>query len=115
VINNLDSKPSILRNVSAPTGHWLELHLVGDVAKRAPRDATGAIAYLTTGKARQRKDLVSGGSYCSQNDMTIHFGLGDSVKVDKLEIHWPDGSIETPVIRNIDRKLTIIEGKGVAK
>jgi enediyne biosynthesis protein E4 len=115
VINNLDSKPSLLRNVSAPTGHWLELHLVGDVAKRSPRDAAGAIVYLTTGKVRQRQDLVSGGGYCSQNDMNVHFGIGEASKVDKLEIRWPDGFIETPEVRNIDRKLTIVEGKGVAK
>jgi hypothetical protein len=115
VINNADSKPTILRNVATPTGHWLELHLAGDVSKKSPRDAIGAIAYVTTGKIRQRRDVISGGSYASQNDLTLHFGLGAATSVDKLEIKWPDGTSETINVPGIDRKLTVIEGKGIAK
>ena len=115
VINNVDSKPTILRNTNTPVGHWLELRLVGDVSKKSPRDAIGAIAYLTTGKVRQRQDVISGGSYSSQNDMPLHFGLGAVTSVDKLEIKWPDGSSEIVAIPAIDRKLTIVEGKGIAK
>jgi len=115
VINNADSKPTVLKNVSAPVGHWLELHLVGDVSRKSPRDAIGAIAYVTTGKLRQRQDVVSGAGYSSQNDMTLHFGLGESNRIDKLEIKWPDGYVETVDVPSVDRKLTIVEGKGVAK
>ncbi len=115
VINNADSKPTILKNVAAPVGHWLALRLVGDVGKRSPRDAIGAIVYVTTGKVRQRQDVISGGSYASQNDLTLHFGLGAATSVDKVEIKWPDGSSETVNIPGIDRKLTVIEGKGVVK
>ena len=39
VINNADSKPTVLKNVTAPAGHWLELRLVGDVSRKSPRDA----------------------------------------------------------------------------
>ncbi len=115
VINNIDSKPTILKNVSVPVGHWLDLHLVGDIAKKSPKDAIGAIAYVTTGKLRRRMDVISGGGYASQNDMSLHFGLGDSQRVDKAEIKWPDGSLETIEITGIDRKLTAMEGKGVVK
>ena len=115
VINNADSKPTILKNVAAPVGHWLALRLVGDVGKKSPRDAIGAIVYVTTGKVRQRQDVISGGSYASQNDLTLHFGLGAATSVDKVEVKWPDGSSETVNIPGIDRKLTVIEGKGVVK
>ena len=115
VVNNIDAKPAVLRNVAAPAGHWLALKLIGDVAKKSSRDAIGAIAYLTTGKVRQRQDVISGGSYASQNEMTLHFGLGEAIKVDKLEIKWPDGSVENINVPGIDRKLTIVEGKGIAK
>lgn len=115
VINNVDSKPTVLKNVTAEPGHWLSLHLVGDVAKKSPRDAVGAIVYLTTGKIRQRQDVVSGGGYASQNDPTLHFGLGAATSVDKVEIKWPDGTLETVAIPGVDRKLTVIEGKGLAK
>jgi hypothetical protein len=112
VINNLDAKPVVLRNVAASSGHWLGLRLVGDVAKKSPRDAIGSIAYVTTGNLRQRQDVVSGAVYCSQNDMTLHFGLGAATKVDKLEIVWSDGSVETFDVPAIDRVVTITEGKG---
>jgi len=112
VINNLDAKPVVLRNIAATSGHWLGLKLIGDVAKKSPRDAIGSVAYLTTGNLRQRQDVVSGAVYCSQNDMTLHFGLGAATKVDKLEIKWPDGSVETFDVPAIDRVVTITQGKG---
>jgi enediyne biosynthesis protein E4 len=114
IINNTDSKPTLLKNVAAGAGHWLELRLIGDVAKKSPRDAIGAIAYVTTGKLRQREDVISGASYASQNDMTLHFGLGAATSIDKLEIKWSDGSSEIVPVPGIDRKLTITEGKGVS-
>ena len=43
---------------------------------------------------RQRQDVLSGAIYCSQNDLTLHFGLGAATKVDKLEIKWANGSVE---------------------
>ncbi|MCA1573461.1 MAG: CRTAC1 family protein [Acidobacteria bacterium] len=115
VLNNIDSKPAILRNVSALSNHWLDIRLVGDVAKKSPRDAIASIAYLTTGKVRQRQDVVSGAVYCSQNDMTLHFGLGAATKVDKLEILWPDGTWETIDVPVVDTKLKIIQGKGLSR
>jgi hypothetical protein len=115
VINNIDTKPAVLRNGASPGGHWLNLRLTGDVAKKTPRDAIGTIAYLTTGKIRQRQDVVSGAVYCSQNDMTLHFGLGSATTVDKLEIHWANGGVETFNVPLIDKTLTIAQGKGARK
>jgi enediyne biosynthesis protein E4 len=114
VINNLDGKPVVLRNTAASPGHWLGLRLVGDVSKQSPRDAIGSIAYLTAGNIRQRQDVISGAVYCSQNDMTLHFGLGAATKVDKLEIKWPDGSSESFDVSAIDKVITITQGKGIS-
>ena len=113
VINNIDSAPTVLRNVTRPSGHWLELRLIGDPARKSPRDAIGAIAYVTTGNLRQRADVVSGGSYASQNDLRLHFGLGAASRIDKLEVKWPDGTMENVTVPGCDRLLTIVEGKGV--
>jgi hypothetical protein len=115
VINNIDSAPSIWRNVATPAGHWLNVRLVGDVEKKTPRDAIGSIAYLTAGKIRQRLDVISGAVYCSQNDMTLHFGLGAATKVDKLEIQWANGALEAFDVPAIDKTVTIIQGKGAGK
>ncbi len=112
VINNLDAKPVVLRNVAATNSHWLGLRLIGDVAKKSPRDAIGSTAYVTTGTVRQRQDVLSGAVYCSQNDMTLHFGLGAATKIDKLEIKWPDGSVESFDVPTVDKVITITQGKG---
>ncbi len=114
VINNTDSKPALLKNITMAAGQWLEVRLVGDVSKKSPRDATGAMVFVTTGKLRQRQDVISGASYASQNDMTLHFGLGTATAVDKLEVRWPDGSVETVNVPGVNRKLVVTEGKGIS-
>ena len=110
VINNLDAKPVLLRNVAAASAHWLGVRLVGDVTKESPRDAIGSVVYLTTGNVRQRRDVISGAVYCSQNDMKLHFGLGGAMKVDKLEVKWPDGSTEIVDVPAVDKVVTITQG-----
>ena len=112
VINNLDAKPVVLRNVAATNSHWLGVRLIGDVTKKSPRDAIGSVAYVTTGAVRQRQDVLSGTVFCSQNDMTLHFGLGAATKIDKLEIKWPDGSVESFDVPAVDKVITITQGKG---
>ena len=47
--------------------------------------------------------------------MTLHFGLGDATKVDRLEIHWPDGTVEDVAVPAIDRTINITQGKGANK
>jgi enediyne biosynthesis protein E4 len=118
VLNNCDAAPALLRNVAAGAAgaaknRWLALHLVGDPAKRSPRDATGAVVYLTANGVRQRLDAVSGAGYASQNDPRLFAGLGAAAKVDKLEIRWPGGATETVSVTAVDRVLTITEGRGV--
>ena len=115
VINNLDAAPTVLRSIAAGTGHWLDLRLVGDVSKKTPRDAIGSVAYLTTGKVRQRQDVFSGAIYCSQNDMTLHFGLGAATKIDKLEIQWSNGAVESFDVAGVDKIITLGQGKGSGK
>jgi enediyne biosynthesis protein E4 len=113
VINNMDSAPSLLRNVDADRHHWVELSLVG--GPKSPRDAVGTAVYLTSGGLRQRGDVLSGGSFVSSNDQRVHFGIGDADKVDAVEIHWPSGVIEKVVLPGVDKIFTVEEGKGVRK
>ena len=110
VINVMDGHPVLLRNVSSDHHHWLEMQLVG----KAPRDAVGAVVYLTANGMRQREDVLSGGSYLSSNDQRPHFGLGQATTVDKLEVYWPDGSVEDFAVPGVDRILTLTEGTGAA-
>jgi len=57
---------------------------------------------------------VSGASYASQSDLCVHLGLGTATKVDKLEIHWPNGDIEPITVPAVDKLVIIRQGKGVA-
>ena len=111
VINCIDHTPVLLRNVNADTNHWVGVKLVG--GPKGPRDAVGATVYLTAGGMRQRADVMSGGSYESSNDQRLHFGLGQTVKVDSLEVHWNSGLVEHVTLPGVDRFFVVEEGKGV--
>ncbi len=110
VINVMDGHPVLLRNVSADHNHWLEMRLIG--TGKSPKDAVGASVFLTAGGMRQRSDVLSGGSYLSSNDLRPHFGLGTANSVERLEVHWPSGRVETFPVSGVDRILTLTEGKG---
>jgi hypothetical protein len=109
VIGNLDAAPAILRNVTETKNHWLRLKLVGEVAKNTPRDAIGSTVFVTAGGVRQRFDLFSGASYASNDDQWIHIGIGETAKIDKLEIRWAGGASETVNVLEVDRSVTIRE------
>jgi enediyne biosynthesis protein E4 len=110
VINQLGGAPVLLRNVSPDHHHWLGLKLVG--GPKSPRDAVGATVYLSANGIRQRRDVLSGGSYASSNDQRLHFGLADATSVEALEIHWPDGTVQRAGISSgIDRSYVVEEGK----
>ena len=65
VINDLDSTPTLLRNVVKNDNHWITLKLTGGA--KSPRDAIGAKVFVSAGGARQRVDIFSGGSYASSS------------------------------------------------
>jgi hypothetical protein len=75
----------------------------------------GAKVFLTAGGVRQRADVFSGGSYASNSDPRVHFGLGTATKIDKVEILWPDGFREEVSVPSVDRILTVTEGKGLVE
>jgi hypothetical protein len=112
IINNLDSAPALLRNVAGAKGNWLALKLVGDTSKKTPKDAVGSVVYATAGKLRQRFDVISGASYASQNDQTIHIGLGDATKIDSLEIIWANGETQKITVDKLNRLVTIKQSDG---
>ena len=111
VINNMDGVPVLLRNVNPDHHKWVELKLVG--GPKSPRDAVGATVYLQAGEIRQRGDVLSGGSYLSNNDLRVHFGLGDGTDAGTAEIHWPSGAKETIKLPAVDRIYTVTEGSGI--
>jgi enediyne biosynthesis protein E4 len=113
VLNNIDSTPALLRNVLRNNNHWVTFRLLG--GSGSPRDAIGAKVFLTSNGIRQRSDVISGGSYGSSSDLRVHFGLGDSAKIDDMDVYWPSGKKERIAVPGIDHIFTVVEGKGVSE
>ena len=63
--------------------------------------------------ATQTDEVHSGGSYLSQNDLRLHFGLGSATKVDSIEVRWPSGTVDKIGNLEADRFYSILEGAGV--
>lgn len=92
VVANLKDTPTVLRNDGGNTRHWLRVKLVGT---HCTRDAIGARVTVVAGDLTQIRDAKSGSGYLSQNDLQLHFGLGDVKQVDKVTVRWLCGQIET--------------------
>ena len=102
----------ISSRLDSPAGaHWLSVKLVGT---RSNRSAIGARVRLVTADGRQVQEVRGGGSYYSQNDQRVHFGLGKSTRVERLEIRWPNGLEEMWTDVGIDRTVRLTEGSGAA-
>jgi hypothetical protein len=61
----------------------------------------------------QTDEIHSGGSYLSQNDLRLHFGLGSATKIDSIEVRWPSGVVDKTGSLEADRSYSILEGTGV--
>jgi hypothetical protein len=96
VVNDLDGRPQLLRNEIAEPGHWLLVKLRGSGKNR---EAIGAVVTARAGKLSQVRNVRSGTSYISQDDMRQHFGLGRATTVDAVEVRWPDG--KTTKLENV--------------
>jgi hypothetical protein len=110
VVNNLDGAPLILRNHGVAENHWISFELAGTKSNRL---AIGARLKLVAGGVTQTEEIHSGASYLSQNDLRVHFGLGKATKVDRLEIRWPSGQVETIKDLAPDKFYSVLEGQGV--
>jgi hypothetical protein len=110
VVENLDGKPLILRNQGGNHNHWIEFELAGTKSNRL---ALNARVKAVAGDLVQVDEVRSGGSYLSQNDLRLHFGLGSHERLDRADIIWPSGKTET--INNLaaDRLYAVKEGEGV--
>jgi hypothetical protein len=110
VVENLKGAPTILRAQGGPANHWISFTLEGTTSNRL---ALNARVKATAGDLVQTGEVLSGGSYLSQNDLRVHFGLGSRERVDKVEIHWPGGKTEIFTNLGADHFYHVKEGHGV--
>jgi enediyne biosynthesis protein E4 len=109
LINNQNDPPTLLHNESDQSYHWISIRTVG---MKSNRDGIGARVALVAGGLHQIQEVRSGGSYLSQNDLQVHFGLGTATKIDRIEVRWPSGAIDKMENLAVDRLLTVEEGRG---
>ena len=106
VVTRIGEKPLLLRNKMGAGNHWIAVKLIGT---KSNRDAIGARVRVVAGGVEQWNHVSSSVGYASSSALEVHFGLGATSKVDRIEIFWPSGGhqqVETP---QVDRYLTVRE------
>jgi hypothetical protein len=91
-IVNLNHECKFLRNNKGNQNNWILINLKGT---KSNRDAIGASVKITSGGKTQTAQKKSAVGYLSQNDPRLHFGLGKNDMVEKIEITWPSGTVQT--------------------
>ena len=111
LIVNVGVVADVLRNDGGNRANSL---LVRTIGSKSNRDGIGARLRLSVGGKILFRDIKAGSSYLAQNDLRVHFGLGQALRAERLEVRWPSGAVDT--IENIqaNQVLTVREGMGVA-
>jgi hypothetical protein len=102
----------LLRNdvAAGPRNNWLRIRAVGTVSNR---DAIGTFVRVTPagGKPSPWSLVKTGSSYCSQSELPLTFGLGRATKVDRIEVRWPNGQMQSFPGAAANQTVTIEEGR----
>jgi hypothetical protein len=93
---------ALFRNDGGNRNYWIAFELKGNASNR---DGIGAVVRVKSGSSRQVQMLKSGGSYCSQSQLRLTFGLGSNTRADEVDIVWPSGRKQT--LRNLPAKRLI--------
>ena len=110
LVMNMNEPPSLLRNDLRNGNAWVAVRLIGTTSNRS---AIGAILRVTAGGRTQARAVLSQASYYSHDDVRQHFGLGAATRVERLEVQWPNGAVETLRDLPVRQILTVTEGKGL--
>lgn len=100
----------------AELGNALGFRLVG---VRSNRDGVGAMVTLPlpgsagNGPALRREERRAGGSYLSQHDPVVRFGLGAAAGVENAVVRWPSGFEERLGALPAGSIFVVKEGRGV--
>ena len=112
LINSVNGPPELLRADSLNQNNWIKIKLAG---VKSNRDGIGARIKCVTEDGTQIDEVRSGGSYYSQNDLRVHFGLGKNQRVQSLEISWPGGKVETLKNLAANQLVVVKEGQGIVQ
>jgi len=119
---NLGARAKLVHNVSPGRAHWVAIKLVGAMragdngsaagpSAKSNRDGIGAKVEIFAGTRHELQERVAESGYLSQNEASLHFGLGGATTIDKIIVKWPSGREQTLEKQAVDRLLTIEEPK----
>jgi hypothetical protein len=106
LVNNQNEAPTLLKQSTNPAGNWIIVKLAGT---KSNRSGIGARLRVITEGRVQMDEVRSGGSYLSQNDLRLHFGIGRAAKADRIEVDWPSGKRQVEPVSIINRVIEIRE------
>jgi hypothetical protein len=112
VVFNQNHPPSVLLNDTKSANHRVMFRLVGKESNRA---AIGARVTVVAGGVARIGEVRAGGSYVSQNDLRLHFGLGAETRISKVEVAWPNGKREELKDVAADAIYMVTEGSGITQ
>jgi hypothetical protein len=118
VVNCVNEAQQLIRCDSTTGNHWIKVRTIGTKSNRSGIGARIKCVAKFPGldqPVEQVDEVRSGGSYFSQNDLRVHFGLGKATKVDLLQIRWPSGHVDELKNIDADRVIYVKESQGIVK
>jgi hypothetical protein len=112
LINSVNAVPQLLKAESSHQNNWIKIKTMG---VKSNRDGIGARIKCVTEDGSQIEEVRSGGSYYSQNDLRVHFGLGKNKRVKSIEIRWPSGQVDTLNDIQANQIITVREKGGIIR
>jgi hypothetical protein len=107
IVTTIGGPPVLLHNRGAAGTHWITVELRGPAGNR---DGAGAIVTLEAGGKKRVQVANANTGYLTQGDPRLHFGLGDLVRVDRVEVRWPDGATQQIAAPAVDKVLRVSRG-----
>ncbi len=118
VVNTVNGLPQLLCCDSSSGNNWIKIKAIGVKSNRSGIGARITCITTVPGESkphRQIDEVRSGGSYFSQSDLRVHFGLGKATKVDLLEIRWQSGQVDTIKDVAANQVVHLKEAQGIAR
>ncbi len=92
VVANQKGPLLLYKNRVAAENKWVDFDLEGTASNRS---AIGAQVRVFWNGQQQVQEVSGGSGFCAQNQRRLHFGLGKNAAIDRVEIRWPSGKMQT--------------------
>ena len=109
VVANQDGPLVLYRNEVEQGNAWIAFELRGI---RSNTSAIGAEVRVYWGGRQQLQVVTAGASFAAQSQRRRHFGLGAATEIERVEIRWPGGTVQTLERPEINRVHTVTEPEG---